>query len=64
MNKEMFVVIGCHGVSLHPNDTFICETSENEHILSEEKAKNLKNVFDKLYSKDYIYRVAKLTFLD
>lgn len=64
MDNQMFVVIGCAGVCLSPEDVFICETSENEQILSKEKAKSLKEELDKNYGKDYSYHVARLSFLD
>jgi hypothetical protein len=60
-----YVVIGQCNVEFGLlGESFICEDAESQQILTESQAKELKDELDKIYSKDYHYKVAKLTYLD
>lgn len=62
----MFVVIGQCNVDIctAPEHRFVCENEASEQILTESQAKELKEELDNLYSKDYHYKIARLTYLD
>lgn len=52
MNMELVVIslfdgISCANVVLSPDDTFICEDSDNRQMFSEEEANKLKEEFNK-----------------
>ena len=58
-----FVVIGQCNVEGYEHG-FIRENEKTEQILTEDEALSLKASLDKLYSKDYHYKIAQLSFLD
>jgi hypothetical protein len=65
MNNS-YVVIGQCNVDAEAwlGESFVCENDKSQQILTEQQAKELKEGLDKLYSKDYSYHIAKLTYLD
>lgn len=63
MKEEMYVVVG---MSIYPEDgdLFLCEVAVNHQLGSLREVQYMKETCEKLYSHSYVYRIAKLTFLD
>lgn len=66
--NNLFVVIGIPNVKAIDNhsteDYFVAEMAGGKEVGTEQEAKDVAIELDKLYGKDYNYRVARLSFLD
>ena len=65
MNNLLFIVIGKSNVDTgSTEDYFIAEMVGGKEIGTEQEAMDSAKELDKLYGKDYHYKVARLSFLD
>lgn len=64
-DNSLFVVIGSSNVDTGSiEDYFIAEMDGGKEVGTEKEAIDAAKELDKLYGKDYSYRVARLSFLD
>jgi len=66
--NNLFLVIGIPNVKAVDNhsteDYFVAEMAGGKEVGTEQEAMDSAMEFDKLYGKDYHYKVARLSFLD
>ena len=67
--NNLFVVIGMPNVGIsnathNTEDYFVAEMAGGKEVGTEQEAMEIAKELDKLYGKDYHYRVARLSFLD
>ena len=63
--NDLFVIIAKSNVDTgSTEDYFIAEMDGGKEVGTEKEAKDSAKELDKLYGKDYNYRVARLSFLD
>lgn len=64
----LYAVIGFPNVSspsvVNYNDYFVCDLYDDCQVGDLQQAENVKKELDAMYSKDYDYRVVKISFLD
>ena len=63
--NNLFVIVAKSNVDTgSTEDYFIAEMAGGKEVGTEQEAVDSAMEFDKLYGKDYNYRVARLSFLD
>ena len=67
--NNLFVVIGIPNVKAIDNHStaegyFIAEMARGKEVGTEQEVLDVAQELDKLYGKDYHYKVARLSFLD